>query len=79
MSEVMNRQAAARERALAADLITTVRERRVRLGLSQQALAGLAGCSLATVRTIEAGPPSLAMAERIVAALRRIESEVEGS
>ena len=44
-----------------------------------RALAGLAGCSLATVRTIEAGPPSLAMAERIVAALGRIESEVEGS
>jgi len=67
------------ERQVASELIATVRERRVRLGLSQQALAGLAGCSLATVRTIEAGPPSLAMAERIVAALGRIESEVEGS
>ena len=67
------------ERQAASELIATVRERRVRLGLSQQALAGLAGCSLATVRTIEAGPPSLAMAERIVAALGRIESEVEGS
>ena len=62
------------DREAAARLIRSVRSRRVRLGISQQTLAGVAGCSLATIRDIEAGPPSLAMARRVDDALADLEA-----
>lgn len=65
------------ERQRAEAIAGTVRTRRVRLGVSQQYLATVAGCSLGTVRTIEAGPPSAEMADRIDAALSQLEEEVQ--
>lgn len=64
------------ERAKAEELAGAVRERRVALRVSQAYLASAAGCSLSTVRTMEAGPPSLDMAARIDAVLTDLEGQV---
>lgn len=63
------------ERQMAGTIAATIRERRVRLRVSQQYLATVAGCSLGTVARIEAGPPSLEMADRLDAALSQLEAE----
>lgn len=63
------------DRRQASIIAGKVRERRVRLGVSQQYLATVAGCSLGTIRTMEAGPPSIDMADRVDAALTQLEAE----
>jgi predicted transcriptional regulator len=52
-----------------------LRERRVAAGLSQQRLARLARCSIASVAVLEAGyrPARSAVLRRILAALERAE------
>lgn len=47
------------ERSLQAVLAGAVRRRREALGLSQEELAELAGCSTRFVHTVEAGKPTL--------------------
>lgn len=64
-----------RDKETAAAIAKTIRARRVALSVSQQYLAGRAQCSLATIRNLEAGPPSLEMADRLDAALSELERE----
>jgi transcriptional regulator with XRE-family HTH domain len=63
------------ERDKARETAATVKERRKRIGLSQEQLARKAGCSLGTVRTLERVLPSPSMVARIDAALSELEAQ----
>lgn len=55
-----------------------LRRRRRQAGITQQALASAAGCSITTIRSTEYGvTPSTQMATRIVDALGRLEAADE--